>query len=286
MKSAWPLFLAWKQLFPSQRKVSFFSLLAIVGVALGVNVMIVVVAFMQGFQQKFRSDIIDAQGHARAVPLQRQLEWREDSQKIASQPEVEKVSAYMQGHLLLQNRDYHAVPFSMGIDPGQSDGVLPLNQFLKKGFVPVQGYDSKDVTPIPTTDSLEDDVVFITQQVANRLGVRAATVLLLDDQNVSISKGRVVVERLDPYVESDEWTIEFLSEDQYNLRNSLGSIDLNGSLDQIASDLGWGYPKFKLVEGSTPLSKGDRFRFQTFRSSILEIYSPTMIEQALSLIHI
>ena len=168
MKSAWPLFLAWKQLFPSQRKVSFFSLLAIVGVALGVNVMIVVVAFMQGFQQKFRSDIIDAQGHARAVPLQRQLEWRDDSQKIASQPEVEKVSAYMQGHLLLQNRDYHAVPFSMGIDPGQSDGVLPLNQFLKKGFVPVQGYDSKDVTPIPTTDSLEDDVVFITQQVAKR----------------------------------------------------------------------------------------------------------------------
>ena len=50
-----------------QRKVSFFSLLAVVGVALGVNVMIVVVAFMQGFQQKFRSDIIDAQGHARAV---------------------------------------------------------------------------------------------------------------------------------------------------------------------------------------------------------------------------
>ena len=102
---------------------------------------------MQGFQQKFRSDIIDARGHARAVPLQRQLEWRKDSQKIASQPEVEKVSAYMQGHLLLQNRDYHAVPFSMGIDPGQSDGVLPLNQFLKKGFIPVQGYDSKDVTP-------------------------------------------------------------------------------------------------------------------------------------------
>ena len=71
MKPVWPLFLAWKQLFPSQKKVSFFSMLAIVGVALGVNVMIVVVAFMQGFQQKFRSDIIDAQGHARAVPLDR-----------------------------------------------------------------------------------------------------------------------------------------------------------------------------------------------------------------------
>ena len=47
-------------------KVSFFSLLAVIGVALGVNVMIVVVAFMKGFQHKFREDIIDAQGHARS----------------------------------------------------------------------------------------------------------------------------------------------------------------------------------------------------------------------------
>ena len=69
MKLPWPLYLAWKQLFPSQRKISFFSLLAIVGVALGVNVMIVVIAFMQGFQEKFKSDIIDAQGHARMIPV-------------------------------------------------------------------------------------------------------------------------------------------------------------------------------------------------------------------------
>ena len=139
MKSLWPFFLAWKQVFPSQRKVSFFSLLAVVGVALGVNVMIVVVAFMQGFQQKFRSDIIDSQGHARAVPLVRQIAWRDDVEKIKSQKEVQKVSPYMQGHLLLQNRDSHAVPFSMGIEPSQANGVLPLNQFLKEGFIPIQG---------------------------------------------------------------------------------------------------------------------------------------------------
>ena len=69
MNLPWPLYLAWKQLFPSQRKISFFSILAIVGVALGVNVMIVVIAFMQGFQEKFKSDIIDSQGHARMVPI-------------------------------------------------------------------------------------------------------------------------------------------------------------------------------------------------------------------------
>ena len=133
MKFAWPLFLAWKQLFPSKRKVSFFSLLAIIGVALGVNVMIVVVAFMQGFQQKFRSDIIDAQGHARAIPVQRKLDWRKTVKSIESRPEVLKATPYLQGHLLVQNRDYHAVPFSMGIEPSSEEGVLPFNQFLENG---------------------------------------------------------------------------------------------------------------------------------------------------------
>ena len=76
MKLPWPLYLAWKQLFPTQKKISFFSLLAIVGVALGVNVMIVVIAFMQGFQEKFRSDIIDSQGHGRAFAWKNSQNWK------------------------------------------------------------------------------------------------------------------------------------------------------------------------------------------------------------------
>ena len=91
MKPVWPLFLAWKQLFPSQKKVSFFSFLAVIGVALGVNVMIVVVAFMKGFQHKFREDIIDAQGHARAIPLSRTTDWRSVQAELLGKPEVSAV---------------------------------------------------------------------------------------------------------------------------------------------------------------------------------------------------
>ena len=86
MKSAWPFFLAWKQLFPSQRKVSFFSLLAIVGVALGVNVMIVVVAFMQGFQQKFRADICVPARRNKALIAKGSLDPPIDPGKIANLP--------------------------------------------------------------------------------------------------------------------------------------------------------------------------------------------------------
>jgi lipoprotein-releasing system permease protein len=102
VKIPWPLFLAWKQLFPSQRKVSFFSFLAVVGVALGVNVMIVVVAFMKGFQHKFREDIIDAQGHARAIPLSRTTQWKSLQKELLTHPGVEAVSPYLQGPLLAQ----------------------------------------------------------------------------------------------------------------------------------------------------------------------------------------
>jgi len=103
MEAPWPLYIAWKQLFPAQKKISFFSMLAIVGVALGVNVMIVVIAFMQGFQQKFRSDIIDAQGHARVVPLSPNSRSADAGPMIKTHPEVIGFSPYIQGQLLLQN---------------------------------------------------------------------------------------------------------------------------------------------------------------------------------------
>ena len=84
-------------------KVSFFSLLAVIGVALGVNVMIVVVAFMKGFQHKFREDIIDAQGHARAIPLGRTTNWRAVQQELLDMKEVISVSPTCRVHYSYKN---------------------------------------------------------------------------------------------------------------------------------------------------------------------------------------
>ncbi len=131
MKLPWPLYLAWKQLFPSQRKISFFSLLAIVGVALGVNVMIVVIAFMQGFQEKFKSDIIDAQGHARMIPVNPQGRSMDVLSSLDEQDDIIGISSYVQGQLLLQNRDYNSIPLAIGLEPDSCSEVLPINEFLK-----------------------------------------------------------------------------------------------------------------------------------------------------------
>ena len=117
---------------------------------------------------------------------------------------------------------------------------------------------------------LEDEVVFITQQVATRLRVHPAKILKIKGPNSSTSGGNVIVERLDPSVENDQWIIEFFDSKKYNLRNSSGSIDENGSIDDHTPDLGWGYPKFKIETKGIPFAKGDSCKFETFRSSFLK----------------
>ena len=118
--------------------------------------------------------------------------------------------------------------------------------------------------------------------MANRLGVRAATILHIKDVNNSFSDGKILVQRIDPFVQSDEWIIEFFSSENFNFRNATGSIDKNGTVEDSFPNLGWGYPQFRILQGKIPFAKGDTYRFQTFTSSILEIYSPHMIEQAKS----
>jgi ABC-type lipoprotein release transport system permease subunit len=283
VKVPWPIFLAWKQLFPSQKKVSFFSLLAVIGVALGVNVMIVVVAFMKGFQHKFREDIIDAQGHARAIPLSRTTDWRSVQQELLDMHEVISVNPYLQGPLLVQRQNYQSVPLSIGIDLSVGESVLPLADFLENGQMRMEAHDALDVTPVPQSSMVDDDVVFISQYVANQLGVRPAAILRigkstdLDDRELSVR-----VDRLSVDVPSAEWVLEYMGGNQWSLR-SIGQgfkkvlTPQDGFLDG-----GPGTPTFSILSSFTEPIIGSKSTYQTFRASTIEVYSPSMIELAQS----
>lgn len=285
MKVPWPLYLAWKQLFPSQRKMSFFSLLAIVGVALGVNVMIVVIAFMQGFQNKFRNDIINNQGHARAFPLARYAGWKEIPKLMLDTEGVKAVTPYLHAQLLLQSGNYHSIPFVIGLRPDGGDDVLPIGSFLERGMTRLRADDGEDVTPLPTIDALEDEVVFVSTQAANRLGVRPASVVQVFEGNSSqrdpASRGRVGVTRLDPYVETAEWELLFRpSQGSCVVRENISGDEFVWEYEKGSLDLGFGYPVFEISQGTVPFLEGDRFLFQVFKANKIEIYSPKMIEQA------
>ncbi len=281
MKIPWPLFLAWKQLFPSQKKVSFFSLLAVVGVALGVNVMIVVVAFMKGFQHKFREDIIDAQGHARAIPLNRSLQWRTLQKELLQHPGVEAVSPYLQGPLLAQKQSHHSVPLAIGIDQSIGKSVLPLDEFLENGHLRMEAHDAIDVTPVPLSSSLQDDHVFISQYVANRLGVRPSAILRMErSQDPDDKRLGVRVTKLDAQVPSAEWELEYQGNNQW-LLSSVG-LGYSQKLQPVEGSLdgGPGTPTFALLDPFNEPAPGANSTYQTFRSSTIEVYSPAMIERA------
>ncbi len=283
MKIPWPLYLAWKQLFPSQRKFSFFSLLAVVGVALGVNVMIVVVAFMKGFQHKFREDIIDAQGHARAFPLRQPKQWQTIRQELINNPQIDSASSYIQGPVLLQNRNDQSIPFAMGLDPAELPQVLPLDEFLQRGHSAMDAKDALDVTPVPTTEKLADDVIFVSRYVANRLGVRPAAILRMgegEQEKQQLDEGQgVVVERLDPLVPSGEWSLKYIGEKKWMLQlDALGFEKIISEEDGLIYG-GQGCPVFRRDQKIEPEVNSTTV-YQTFASSTVEVFSPAMIERA------
>ncbi len=278
------MFLAWKQLFPTQRKISFFSLLAVIGVALGVNVMIVVIAFMQGFQEKFRSDIIDSQGHGRAITRANSLNWQEQKKKIEKHSSIKRVTPYVQAQLLLKKDGYDSIPFSMGINPDEEDPVLQIDSFLEAGAIKMNAHDAEDITPVPCLETLEDEVVFISTEVAKQLGARPPAVIRFFDENKSrnSTSSEIIVSRLDPYVESGEWEIIFKNSSEYFIHDLTSESSILCNISKGSIDQGFGMPVFKPKFGKDPFKKGDRFKFHVFKGSTIDVYSPNMFEMAKS----
>ena len=76
----------------------------------------------------------------------------------------------------------------MGLQPEDGEEVLPVDDFLKGGMLRLQAHDAEGVTPLPTMEALEDDVVFLSLQTANRLGVRPAAVVQVYEGNATFAK--------------------------------------------------------------------------------------------------
>jgi lipoprotein-releasing system permease protein len=61
----WSTYLAFKSLFPSHRKFTFFTAMSIFGVMLGVAVLVVVQSVMNGFQSHIRGNMVRIHGEIR-----------------------------------------------------------------------------------------------------------------------------------------------------------------------------------------------------------------------------
>jgi len=151
----WSLYLALKQLFPSGRRLSFFTAISVAGVMLGVALLIVSVSVMGGFGREIRRMIIDTQGDVQVRSGAFIDNPEEIVATLADQPDVTGVTPFAEGVVMLQYDYKPAFPALQGIDVDRVNDVIPLNDYIRVG----------------TLDDLDDDSVILSAQLARSLGV-------------------------------------------------------------------------------------------------------------------
>ncbi len=151
----WYLYLALKQLFPSGRRVAFFTLASVAGVMLGVAVLIIVLSVMNGFGDEIREKIIETNGHVRVENGGVMFDQEEVMRQIREMPEVAAVAPYARGIVMLQAGNRPAFPYIWGMETEREPAVVPLAKFMLAGRV----------------DDLDDDAIFLSSELAASFGV-------------------------------------------------------------------------------------------------------------------
>lgn len=152
----WPIYLALKQLFPTGR-LSFFTLISILGVGLGVALMLVSTSVMGGFGHQIKMMIIDTQGE---VQIRARTALDENNaalvaRALAASPDVAAFSPYAAGVVMLEHEKRPAFPAITGFDIERMQEVIPLQRYLVAGSV----------------DELDDDSVILSSILARSLGI-------------------------------------------------------------------------------------------------------------------
>lgn len=139
----WYLYHALKQLFPSGRFFSFFSLMSILGVTLGVWVLILVQSVMNGFGEGIRQRLTETQGDIRIQSSEVVYDWEAVLGTLREQDAVVGAAPFAEGVVMLQHENRPQFPFVRGIEPWSEPDVVPLEQFLTIGSM--EAFDDSGV---------------------------------------------------------------------------------------------------------------------------------------------
>lgn len=157
----WYLYLALKQLFPLGKRVSFFFLISVCGVMLGVMILVIVLSVMGGFGMTYREKIIDTNGHLRIESGEIISQYEEVLAKLSSNPAVRAAAPYAIGVFMLQHENRPVLPYLRGIDIDLEPEVIPVKEFLVDGSL----------------DDLDDDSILLSRTLAVSLGVRRGSLV-------------------------------------------------------------------------------------------------------------
>ena len=113
--------------------ISFFSLVSMFGLALGVLAMILVLSVMNGFQEEMRGRILGMVPHAFISAAQPLADWRPLAAKAEQQPHVLAAVPYTQLQGMLSVRGRMQPLLVDGIDPAQEKRVSIVGERMTQG---------------------------------------------------------------------------------------------------------------------------------------------------------
>jgi lipoprotein-releasing system permease protein len=114
--------------------VSFVALVAVVGLALGVAVLLVVLSVMNGFERELRSRILSVTSHATLMGLEGTLpDWRDARERALTQPGVVAAVPYVEAQAMLAHGERIAGAAVRGVLPEEEVKAVGIASRLHEG---------------------------------------------------------------------------------------------------------------------------------------------------------
>lgn len=153
----WYIYIALRHLFPQRRLPTFFTLLSVIGVAVGVMVLIVVISVFNGFGYQIRKVVAETSGDLKLISGGIFEDYEGKIETLLQNPLVKAASPSAFGVVMLQEGNRPIFPNVQGIEVDAARQVVPLDGYVTSGSL----------------DELDDDSLLISSGVSYtlRLGV-------------------------------------------------------------------------------------------------------------------
>ena len=154
----WWLYIAFKQLFPSGKIISFFAAVSILGVALGILGLFGTQSVMNGFHAQIGEKLRDTTGDIIIRNFGQPIyNHKVICEQLRKYPEVDRVETIATGPVMMLHRNVPIFPMLRSYDTVKNETALPLKQknYIKMGFI----------------EDLDDDSIIIGQRLAAQNGI-------------------------------------------------------------------------------------------------------------------
>lgn len=178
------LFLALRYLLRSKSHrgfVSFFSLISVICVIIGVAALIIVLSVMTGFEREMKTKVISVFAHITVTgPVRNILPgWEHPMEVVRAEPHVLAAAPYIRGPVLMSTRDKGHPLVVLGMDPKLEDAASEIHSYIRDAG-----------------GSLTDQQVILGDTYARNMGIsKGDRVVLTSPAFVQTPGGRVPVQK-------------------------------------------------------------------------------------------